>query len=642
MADRTFTVVLKAPSAAKFLPEETYEIISNHPALPGSFQVRVRTRWEAVGLDEPLPRELWIDVVGPAASLDEALHRFPEFARPIGGVVAFVANATVGLLDVELAFESTPGLDSRDFVQVFIPGERGIPRLGRFVMVKQLKATIEALLAANEGRLNRALGQYEQALRYWYLGGESLCLSHLWMALEALTPLVCKREMQRRETDQNGLAQAYRIDTQQQRWRDVLNGRIRQDLILSGDAALYQAAKEASNGLEHGYLDVADIHAPSVMYAEALFGHLRRTLVELLGLDAETSDFLLDIGPLDSMSMRKIIRGRFSGTTGDMAAPDQEYPILRWTSRVASAVREGHEMSFSFEEQITVVCADGVGFRGEGFEVRGRQTDRPLVGTGEVSVNQAPKPTPREQLRADALSLVNATQQACTLEGEVAISRDVHTLLAFGWFSHIFGLFEAVVATVRQKRAPEAALLAAELHEQSLRLVHFARNEPLRPALARGELEAALTVNQELADRETALTGSEPKDVGTPFQSGIDAMAYTGSPLGWPEVAQMAAEQGRERASLVLDFARSFRVATSATGVRLKSSTDERRLMSTTTDAPELDAEVLLTAVDALVHARVAWDDVVGSDNSTEIAQLIERATALYNSLDDLGNDHVP
>jgi hypothetical protein len=641
MADRVFTVVLKAPAAAKFLPEDTYQITFEDKPFPGSFRVRVRTRWEEVGLGEPLPRELWIEVVGSAESLDEALRRFPGFARSIGRVVAFVANAAVGLVDTDLAFESTPGLVSREYVQAFIPGERGLPRLSRFVMVKHLKVTFEALLAANERRLDRALAQYELALRYWYLGGEFLCLSHLWMALEALTPLVLKREMQRRGTDQNGLAKAYGIDTHLPRWQYGLDARIRQDLMLGGDAALYQAARKASDGFEHGYLDFADIHAPAVTHAEALFRHVRRTLVDLLDLDAETSDYLLALGPLDSMSMRKIIRGRFIGTTGDMAAPDQGYPFLRWTSKVARAVREGDEMSFSFEEKMTVVCAEGVGFQGEAWEIRGRRSDRPLVRTGEVTVNQAPEPTRREQLRADALALANAAQQACTLEGEFAIRRDLHALLAFGWFSHIFGLFEAVVATVRQKRAPEGALLAAELHEQSLRLVHFARNESLRPALALGELQAAMAVNQELADRETAITGSDSTDVRKPYQSAIDAMAYTGSPLGWPAAAQMAAKQGRERASLVLDFARSFRVATSASDVRLNSSTDERRLMSTTTDAPGLDAEVLLTAVDALVHARLAWGDLVGSENSTD-TQLIERATALYNSLDDLGNDPAP
>jgi hypothetical protein len=599
MADRTFTVVLKAPSAAKLQPEDTYQITYNTPS-SGSFQVRVRTRWEAVGLDQPLPRDLWVEVLGPAGSLDEALHLFPGFARPIGRVVAFVANATVGLLDTDLAFESTPGLDSREFVQTFTPGERGLPRLGRFVIVKHLKATHEALLAADEGRLHRALRQYELALRYWYLGGEFLCLSHLWMAVEALTTLVCKREMQLRGTDQTGLASIYGVDIDLPRWQYDLDGRIRQDLILGGDAALYQAARKASDGLEHGYLDFAAIHTTAVTHAEALFGHVRRTLVGLLGLDTDTSDFLLALGPLDSMSMRKVIRGRFSGTTGEMAAPDQEYPFLRWTSRVASAVREGDEMSLSFEEKMTVVCADGAGFQGEGFEVRGRPSDRPLVRTGEITVNRTPEPTPREQLRADALSLANAAQQSCTLAGEVAIRRDLHAFLAFGWFSHIFGLFEAVVATVRQKRAPEAALLAAELHEQSLRLVHFARNESLRPALALAEFEAAMAVTQELADRETAITGSEPKDVRKPYQSGIDAMGYTGSPLGWPEAAEMAAEQGRERASLILDFARGLRVATGASDVRSSSSTDERLRMSTTTDAPGLDAEVLLTAVDGL------------------------------------------
>ena len=285
MTDRTFTVVLKAPSAAKLLPEDTYTITYRDNPFPGVFHVRARTLWRSAGFDSPIPRELWIEVVGPAQSLDEALQRLPGFARPIGRVLAFVANAAVGLLDIDLAFESTPGIESRDYAQTFIPGERGLPKMGRAINVSHLKVTVEALLAANEPRIDRALRQYELALRYWYLGGEYLSLSHLWMAVEALTPLVRRREAQAHDTDQAGLAKLYGIDIDVRGWQYALDGRIRHDLILGGDTELYKSASEASNGLEHGYLDFSDIHAHAVAHAEALFREARRTVIEVLGIE---------------------------------------------------------------------------------------------------------------------------------------------------------------------------------------------------------------------------------------------------------------------------------------------------------------------------------------------------------------------
>jgi hypothetical protein len=162
MADRLFTVVHKAPSAAKLWPEDTYQVTYNDQSSSGSFQLRVRTRWEAVGLAEPLPRDLWDRGRRPRSIARRSPPALPGFARPVGLVVAFVTNATVGLLDTELAFESTPNLDSREFAQAFTPGERGLPRFSRLVDVKRLKETHEALLAPNERRLYRALGKSQK------------------------------------------------------------------------------------------------------------------------------------------------------------------------------------------------------------------------------------------------------------------------------------------------------------------------------------------------------------------------------------------------------------------------------------------------------------------------------------------------
>lgn len=78
-----FTVVLRAPSAAKFRPEEGFQVfLSDPPGLLGTYRVRLRTRWENIGLAEPVPRELWTEVRGSANDIDEAIRIFPSLARP--------------------------------------------------------------------------------------------------------------------------------------------------------------------------------------------------------------------------------------------------------------------------------------------------------------------------------------------------------------------------------------------------------------------------------------------------------------------------------------------------------------------------------------------------------------------------------
>jgi hypothetical protein len=66
----------------------------------------------------------------------------------------------VGRLEVHIAYECTPGRTQRDFLQVFVPDERGLVRPGRSVDVAEYAALINALLACKEiERVSRALNQ---------------------------------------------------------------------------------------------------------------------------------------------------------------------------------------------------------------------------------------------------------------------------------------------------------------------------------------------------------------------------------------------------------------------------------------------------------------------------------------------------
>ena len=45
-------------------------------------------------------------------------------------MAGLVANVRVGLLEVHLAYECRPDHDTREFVEVFLPDERGTPNRG--------------------------------------------------------------------------------------------------------------------------------------------------------------------------------------------------------------------------------------------------------------------------------------------------------------------------------------------------------------------------------------------------------------------------------------------------------------------------------------------------------------------------------
>lgn len=647
-----FTVVLRAPSGSKFLPEKGLQVFLSDPAgLSGTYRVRLLTRWENIGLAEPIPRELWTEVHGPADDIDDAIRIFPSLARPAAVALAFAANASVGTLEPHLVINSTEGRDSREFVEVFLPDKRGLPRQGRFVQVDHLERLITALFQSREARVSRALQQYELALRHWYIGGEFLCLAHLWMAVEALTPLVREQELTARGITVEGLADAVGIRRAGRcatcglnpKWRHDLDGWVRRHLVLGGDDELSAAARKASDGFEHGYLDLSAVHQTALKHAGDLFRHVRRVILEVLGIDGEAYDFLLAREPIDSASMRKIIRGRFTGTTGDMAAPTQEYPSLRWESTVSGASRTDDEMSFAFAEKYTVVCAGGVGFIGEAFEVRGRADAIERFNTGniELAINQPPA-DPHSAARTKALALAESAQRQCGFPERIPIaSSNVVGILTFAWFANVFGLFEAAVSLARQHRTVEAVLLAAELHQQSLRLMHFARTPFDRIGLMIGDAEEAVARQDALAARESAITGVPAGSNGATYEELVDRIRadWPGEHRReWPSADEMASAQGRERAHLVRNLAGTITVATATTSLRSAprpGEPEDQISMTTTADLPGLEAEVLATCAESLVFGRQALDDVLEHSPAASTDVLLESVMSVHALLDE-------
>jgi hypothetical protein len=105
-------------------------------------------------------------------------------------MIAFVANVRVGTIEAHLAFDSDPGKTDRELVEVFLPDERGGIAEGRIIRRHLLEVACPASMSmpADGPRVSRALRQYELALREWYVGGEWLALSHLWIQVGTEQP----------------------------------------------------------------------------------------------------------------------------------------------------------------------------------------------------------------------------------------------------------------------------------------------------------------------------------------------------------------------------------------------------------------------------------------------------------------------
>ena len=530
-----YIVVLRARSSARFLPEGGWEL--NFDAVPGlglgAVRVRTFTRWVASG-EHPLPRELIVEVRGHAASLEEAIAKFGVVGRPIATMAGFVANVRVGPLELHLAYDCTAGSADRPFLETFLPDESGAVAEGRIIRQHLMVAACTAFLAlkTDSARISRGLRQYELALREWYLGGEWLALSHLYMAVETLTKAVIRKTVADSGITDEDLAQSLGVvtdDPDRPRWRQILGERVREQIIFDADSDTYQTAKEASDGLEHGFMGLDEVAAHAVKCADKTFHHVRRTIVELFDLPAAVADELMSIKPKDVQSRRKIARGRLIGAAEDPAAAGQLYPLLEWSSSIGSVVREGSTFQIKDTDKITVRTNPEVSFQLDRLEIYGRLEDgQAPVQMSEQDMLIEPTPEPKSTtMLAAVMPMVNAAIASGADTGQV-----FPRTLAFYVFGQGVAFFQSAHTLINDHQPVEALPALRGLTIIASRFEQMAEDggpgigAVVRMALdSPGELgadpEAAARYREQLLDGATAAGITIPDEVPEPQASAI-------------------------------------------------------------------------------------------------------------------------
>src|SRR5262249_19471170 len=162
-----------------------------------------------------------------------------------------------------------------EYFQQWLP-EAGMLLIERRRVTAELAIRVLRVLSAHgeRERIRRAIAQYHQALRNWEPGLEILAPAHLWMAGEALTPAIRRRLLEAHATNSAGLADLWKIELKQ------LDPEIRRRIIMRGDEEAYSKARDASDGLEHGYRDFAEIRAGSIDVRLRVAENLRKSVLE--------------------------------------------------------------------------------------------------------------------------------------------------------------------------------------------------------------------------------------------------------------------------------------------------------------------------------------------------------------------------
>jgi len=369
----TYVVVLRGPSGLHFGQPDGHFTLHRFPTGVGPVDLTFRTRRaQPPGFARPIRRGLVAEVSGSAPSLRDAIEAFANAARSVAVVLALSGNAPLGELTVELAYDSTPGRTERDIFQRFLPDEPLVPHPGRMVLAKEASDVALAVSRHPDGdRIHRAIAHYADALLRWEPGMEVLALASLWMGMESLTPVARRSELARTGLTKDELVQEWGVELRR------LDAEVRRRLFRLDDTT-YHTAKDASDAYEHSSAAFATVRANAAGVRDATADYLRAAILDLAYVNPATVAVLL-APPFDRpiwWTREKYAFGRLIGSAVDLAQPDQEYPLLRWTTTLRELpADEFGDAGFAFEESVAALVAESVRFELDRLELWGPQLD---------------------------------------------------------------------------------------------------------------------------------------------------------------------------------------------------------------------------------------------------------------------------
>lgn len=451
----------------------------------GLAEVRVLTNWVESGFDHPLPRELWFDVRLEASSVDEAISRARVLVSGFAAVVAFSTNAEIGTIEPHIAFDSTHGVSERAFVEYFVPDERGLIPPSREGDPDVITSAAEAVFDSSHWKgISTALAHYHAALGNYHVGGESLAVGHLFMAAEALREATLAEYCMR-----SGRSEAQIMSHEGHDHRGHLLAWARRELIFAGDRVVYTGAKDASDGLEHGYRTVSEVRELAESVCDQVFDYVRRAIVSLLDIPSTVSDQLVDrFGtPADTQSLRRRVTGVLVGEGDDLASRDKEYPILEWDSSIAhfDIAEEDDSPKVQFTDRFTVDTAAAIAFQLRSMEFYGRSRPGTELRQLDIKVESADESAAREHILPVMKQLHRAVAACGPGEQGAEFSQASSHLLEL--FNRTKGLYRAALSLLENGLPEEALITGRALLRDALRLREAASSdEATRKALAFG------------------------------------------------------------------------------------------------------------------------------------------------------------
>lgn len=380
--------IVVAMSRASAILAQGHKVEMRFPNPTGLFVI---TFWTDYGgeFETPIPIRLCAEGRGPAKSLPDAVNRFANAARGGCAILALIANADLGLLQPEIAFDASASRQQHEFLQVMVPQKpiHAIP--SRRIDTELVQAVGQALAGHAEAqRLRRAIAQYAHALGLWQPGSEIQCLAHLYMGVEALTKAALREHLRSRgEESESALLIEWGVQKKE------LDAAVRLKLIFEGDQDTYRKAKAVSDGFEHGFSEYDEMQAPAREIVVKASRYLRRAIINMLDIDECVRNRMLEgeyDRPRGPLELFRYLHGTLNGSFDNLAQEGQLYPIMQMTSRIKTVtLGSDGKYSYSPEQSMTAKLGEGVTFTPSRFEIwDGSTITEPVSPTVENFLRQ--------------------------------------------------------------------------------------------------------------------------------------------------------------------------------------------------------------------------------------------------------------
>jgi hypothetical protein len=397
--DDNYIVVLVAKGGARLQPNEGIKI-AGFQTDAGPASVGLRTRFQEIGLPNRLPQELIFEVRCLGSNIDDAVARASALATSLAPLISFAINAFVDVPQAHLAYEASPGRNSRRFWQADVQLGTHTFTPSRPLSSKLLIPFLQVVFESDEQqRLGVAISHYHAALRDWTTAGQPLALMHLYPALEALGGATERAERARLGlADKEAHAKYRGVDVTKSNWREVLLGWVRRDVICKADQATYKAAYEASNGLEHGSLDMPSIRTVAQQVTPKLFGYVRGGVLDLINLDADVRDRLARMAVVDITPFHAVMTGVLMGDVADadhLGFESDPYPRMDPETTIEDLTYlPGGRLTMTPSITYTVRIAPGIEFTGSEWAIAiGLNDPAGFESTAPVVVDDTPPVT---------------------------------------------------------------------------------------------------------------------------------------------------------------------------------------------------------------------------------------------------------